>query len=112
MTTYDVTVVLTSGKEISGSCDKKPDNSFTSDRFVRIGDWIVSSYEIQAFKINNAPEITLDDVRSVLVDKSTEGFTAEIQDILLKYNANKISELDKQNYECVYNEAQALGGAI
>ena len=45
-------------------------------------------------------EPTLEQVRAVLADKSRRGFTAEIRDLLKKYGAGKLSEVDPGSHRC------------
>jgi len=52
--------------------------------------------------------IKLEDVRSVLAEKSMAGFTAEIRGLLEKYGAPKLSQIDPANYYALLAEAEAL----
>ena len=58
-----------------------------------------------------APEkpLALEDVRAILAEKSREGFTAQIRDLLLKYGANKLSEVDPASYKALAADAEVLG---
>ena len=42
------------------------------------------------------PELTLEQVRAVLADKSRAGHTAAVRDLLQKYGAAKLSQVDTQ----------------
>ncbi len=53
--------------------------------------------------------LTLVEVRSVLADKSREGFTDQIRTLLEKYGAPKLSEIDPGNYRDLAEEALCLG---
>ena len=55
------------------------------------------------------PQLTLEQVRAVLADKSRMGFTAEIRALLQKYGAAKLSGIDPKNYEALVAEAEELG---
>ena len=55
------------------------------------------------------PEISLEEVRMVLADKSQSGFTAEVRDIIKKYGADKLSAVDKKFYADVLKDAEVLG---
>lgn len=53
--------------------------------------------------------LTLEDVRAVLAEKSRNGHTAKIRELLEKYGAAKLSEIDPQNYAALLAEAEVLG---
>ena len=55
------------------------------------------------------PQLTLEQVRAVLADKSRMGFTAEIRTLLQKYGAPKLSGIDPTHYEALVAEAEVLG---
>lgn len=55
-----------------------------------------------------APPLTLEDVRGVLADRSRLGHTAAIRELLLKYGASKLSEIDPTHYEGLLREAEVL----
>ena len=54
-------------------------------------------------------ELKLEDVRSVLADKSRAGYTAEIRDLLKKYGADKLSKVNPADYEALLKDAEVLG---
>ena len=55
------------------------------------------------------PQLTLEQVRAVLADKSRKGHTAEIRTLLQKYGASKLSGIDPANYEALLAEVGVLG---
>ena len=55
------------------------------------------------------PQLTLEQVRAVLADKSRNGHTAEIRSLLQKYGASKLSGIDPANYEALLAEVGVLG---
>ena len=55
------------------------------------------------------PQLTLEQVRAVLADKSRMGFTAEIRSLLQKYGAAKLSSIDPANYKALVADAEVLG---
>lgn len=57
------------------------------------------------------PALKLEDVRAVLADKSRAGHTAEIRQLLQKYSANKLSEIDPANYKSLLKDAEVLSDA-
>lgn len=70
---------------------------------------------LQARLVQEAPAkaepkaLSLVEVRSVLADKSREGFTDQIRTLLEKYGAPKLSEIDPGNYRDLAEEALCLG---
>ena len=54
------------------------------------------------------PELTLEQVRAVLADKSRQGHTAEIRALLQKYGASKLSQIDPADYKALLAEAEVL----
>ena len=54
------------------------------------------------------PALTLEDVRTVLANKSRAGHTAEIRELLKKYGASKLSLVDPKHYEALLREAEVL----
>lgn len=55
--------------------------------------------------------LSLEDVRAVCAEKSREGFTAEVKEILTKHGADKLSEVDTTEYKALLAEVEALGNA-
>ena len=53
--------------------------------------------------------LTLEDVRAVLAEKSRNGHTAKIRELLEKHGAAKLSEIDPQKYSALLAEAEVLG---
>ena len=57
------------------------------------------------------PELTLEQVRAVLADKSRKGHTAEVRTLLQKYGAAKLSGIDPANYKALLDDAEVLNDA-
>ena len=55
-----------------------------------------------------AKALVLEDVRSVLAQKSVEGHTAEVQALIRKYGADKLSQVDPAHYADLLREAEVL----
>ena len=55
------------------------------------------------------PQLTLEQVRAVLADKSRMGFTAEIRSLLQKYGAAELSGIDPANYKALVADTEVLG---
>ena len=71
------------------------------------------SYSSKTPEIAPAPgkAMSLEEVRAILADKSRDGFTAQIRDLLQKYGASKLSEIDPANYKALVADAEVLGNA-
>ena len=54
------------------------------------------------------PVLTFEDVRAILADKSREGFTAQIRELLQKYGASKLSEVDAKHYKALIADVEGL----
>ena len=54
-------------------------------------------------------QLTLVEVRAVLADKSRSGFTEQIRELLEKYGAPKLSEIDPARHQNLMDEALCLG---
>lgn len=57
------------------------------------------------------PQLTLEQVRAVLADKSRKGHTAEIRALLQKYGAAKLSGIDPANYKALLADVEGLTDA-
>jgi hypothetical protein len=55
-----------------------------------------------------AKMLTLEDVRSVLAQKSVEGHTAAVQALICKYGADRLSQVDPVHYADLLREAEVL----
>ena len=53
--------------------------------------------------------LTLEAVRAVLAEKSRNGHTAKVRELLEKHGASKLSEIDPQKYAALLAEAEVLG---
>lgn len=87
----------------------------TASSINRIADELTDlfSYSNRAPEVAPAPEqaLSLEEVRAILADKSRDGFTAQIRDLLQKYGASKLSEIDPANYKSLVADAEVLGNA-
>ena len=79
-----------------------------------IANWLTGAFS-GAEEAAPAPEpekaLTLEEVRAILAEKSRDGFTAQIRDLLLKYGAKKLSEVDPASYKALVADAEVLGNA-
>lgn len=55
------------------------------------------------------PKVTLEQVRTVLAEKSNNGYTAEVRKLLAKHGADKLSAIDPSKYEALLADAEVLG---
>ena len=53
-------------------------------------------------------EITLEEVRAVLAEKSQAGLTAEVREIIKKYGGSKLSEIAPEHYADILKDAEVL----
>lgn len=58
-----------------------------------------------------AKPLTLEEVRAMLADKSKDGFTAQIRELLKKYGADRLSAIDPANYRALLTDAEGLKDA-
>ena len=56
-------------------------------------------------------ELTLEEVRAVLADKSRAGFTEQVKELLKKHGADKLSAVDPAEYKALLADAEVLGNA-
>ena len=59
-------------------------------------------------EVKALPEVTLEQVRGVLADKSRSGKTAEVRAIIQKFGADKLSGIDPKDYPAILKEAEVL----
>ena len=53
--------------------------------------------------------VTLEQVRAVLAEKSRNGHTSEVRELLEKHGATKLSEIDPEAYPALLADAEGLG---
>lgn len=77
-----------------------------------IANWLTDAFngpEEAAPALEPEKALTLEVVRAILAEKSRNGFTAQIRDLLLKYGAKKLSEVDPASYKALVADAEVLG---
>lgn len=67
-----------------------------------------STKKAEKTKSEKQQEITLEQVRGVLADKSRGGKTAEVRAIIQKYGADRLSGISPKDYPAVLADAEAL----
>ena len=60
----------------------------------------------------SAPDVTLEEVRAVLAEKSRMGMTAAVRNLLNEYGAEKLSTLDPKYYTEILRRAEDLNNGI
>ncbi|WP_147590055.1 hypothetical protein [Clostridium polynesiense] len=53
-------------------------------------------------------EVTIEMVRAILAKKSQEGKISEVKDLLMKYDAGKLSGVNPKDYASLIKEAELL----
>lgn len=66
------------------------------------------SEEVPTQPVDNTPQITIDQVRTLLAEKSGEGKTQAVKALLYKYDAGKLSGVKPEDYAALMEEARKL----
>lgn len=72
---------------------------------------IFSSTEEAPAKTAPAPTYTKEDVRGVLAAKLAAGFKKEVKDLLEKFGAQQLKQIDPKDYAALLREAEVIGNA-
>ena len=56
-----------------------------------------------------APNYTKEDVRGVLASKSAAGFKKEVKELLEKFGAQQLKQVDPKDYAALLKEAEVIG---
>ena len=81
-----------------------------------IANWLIEAFssdpeaEAAPAPVTKEPEpvLAFEDVRAILANKSREGFTAQIRELLQKYGASKLSEVDAKHYKALIADVEGL----
>ena len=76
-----------------------------------IADHIFSVFGGEKADDETEKPLTLEEVRAVLANKSRDGFTAQIRELLQKYGADRLSAVDPANYKALLRDAEELTDA-
>ncbi|WP_103981719.1 hypothetical protein [Helcococcus massiliensis] len=68
-----------------------------------IGNFLIS-IEDESVDKKEEKKISIEEVRKILADKSRLGHTKEIRELLSKYGAKKLSEIDPSNYKSLLKD--------
>ena len=73
-------------------------------------NWLAAQFssDNDASQPEKKSELTLEEVRAVLAEKSRAGHTAAIRTSLQKYEAKKLSGVDPKHYEALLKDAEEL----
>lgn len=72
---------------------------------------IFSSKEEAPAVPESAPSYTKEDVREILAAKSAAGFKKEVKELLEKYGAQQLKQVDPKDYAALIKEAEVIGNA-
>ena len=72
---------------------------------------IFSSTEGTTAAPEEAPSYTKEDVRGILAAKSASGFKKEVKELLEKFGAQQLKQIDPKDYAALLKEAEVIGNA-
>lgn len=72
---------------------------------------IFSSKEETPATPEAAPSYTKEDVRGILAAKSAAGFKKEVKELLEKFGAQQLKQVDPKDYAALLKEAEVIGNA-
>lgn len=72
---------------------------------------IFSSTEEAPAVPESAPSYTKEDVRGILAAKSAAGFKKEVKELLEKYGAQQLKQVDPKDYAALIKEAEVISNA-
>ena len=72
---------------------------------------IFSSTEEAKAEETPEPTYTKEDVRAVLASKSAAGYKKEVKELLEKYGAQQLKQVNPDDYAAILKEAEVIGNA-
>lgn len=69
---------------------------------------MVRASDKQTASVEQKPEVTIEQVRAVLAQKSQDGKKKEVKDLLLKYDSGKLSGVKIEDYPALLKDAETL----
>ena len=72
----------------------------------KLAEILPSEVEPPKTQQNESPKVTLEEVRSVLTSLSAAGKTSEVRNLIEKYGATKLSEVDPVFYKELMEDAK------
>lgn len=76
-----------------------------------VADHLFSVFGGEEANVETEKPLTLEEVRAVLANKSRDGFTVQIRELLQKYGADRLSAVDPANYKALLRDAEELTDA-
>lgn len=58
--------------------------------------------------VNDEPQPTLEQVRSVLAKLAQDGHQAEVRDLIAKYGASRLSDVEPQHFKALLKDAEVM----
>ena len=74
----------------------------------KLAEHIDSLFKVEPKTIQDKKAISIEEVRSLLAEKSQAGKGPEIRALIVKYGADKLTDLEPSYYEALLNEVEAL----
>lgn len=66
-------------------------------------------FDVKPKKEEPAQEISLSDIKEILMEKSRAGFDAEVHDLITSYGVKKLSLIDPSSYPELKAKAEVIG---
>ena len=82
-------------------------NTYRGATVVEADAKVIDAQEVKELPAEK--EVTLEDVRAVLGQKSQAGMTAEVRELITKYGGTRLSDIDPAQYKALLAEAEVLG---
>lgn len=96
--------------------DVVDDLRFLADSLLTLCDAAVSGNQPEETAPEEAPapaptkpRIEFEQVRAFLADKSQDGYTDQVKELLSRYGAKKLSDISPDDYEGLMAEAEEIG---
>ena len=74
----------------------------------KLAEHIDSLFNVKPTTNKEKKDISIEEVRSILAEKSQAGKGPEIRALIAKYGADKLTDLEPSCYEALLNEVEAL----
>ena len=75
---------------------------------IGISETLTKMFSSDCKEENQKTVLTITDVRKVLAEKSRKGQTAKVKELLIKYGADKLSEIAPSKYADLLSDAEVL----
>ena len=71
-------------------------------------DWLASTFLLADACEPSVQTRNFEEVRAILVEKSRDGHSAEVRELLQKYGASKLSEINPADYDALIKDAEVI----